>query len=61
MGVIDNVIHVDPATFYCMRQCRESISYLSTLVDKKPIYQTEINGEKELYRHYMNEALGRAA
>lgn len=59
MSVINNVIHVDPATFYCMRQCNESINYLSTMVAKKPIYQTEINGEKALYRHYMNEVLGR--
>lgn len=54
----DNVIHFDIPTWYCMRQCRESINYLSKLRD--PIYQVEINGEKDILRHFMKEVLSPA-
>lgn len=57
MAVHDNVIHVDHPTWYCMRQCRESINYLATL--KNPIYQVEINGEKDILNHFMKEVLTR--
>ena len=50
-----NVIHVDYGTWYCMRQCRESINHLTTLKDPK--YDLEIKGEKELYRHFMDSVL----
>jgi len=55
----NNVIQIDPATFYCMRQCQESIKYLSAKNDPK--YKTEINGEKELYRHFMDSIFKVAA
>jgi hypothetical protein len=55
----NNVIHVDAATWYCMRQCRESINYLTTKRD--PRYAIEINGEKELYRHFMDSIVKVAA
>lgn len=58
----NNVIGpIDHATWYCMRQCKESINHLSTLVGKEPIYQTEINGEKELLRTFMDEVFVRKA
>lgn len=52
---------VDAATWYCMRQCKESIKHLNTLVGANPIYQTEINGEKALYRTFMDEVFERKA
>lgn len=55
MTVQNNVIHIDTPTWYCMRQCNESIKYLSTL--KNPIYQIEINGEKDILKHFMKEVL----
>lgn len=59
---MNNVIGpIDHATWYCMRQCRESINYLTPLVSKQPIYQTEINGEKELLKHFMDEVFQRKA
>jgi hypothetical protein len=56
---MNNVIHIDSATWYCMRQCRESINYLSAKRD--PVYDLEIKGEKELYRHFMDEVFQAAA
>lgn len=58
---MNNVIQIDPATFYCMRQCQESIKNLTPLVSKNPIYQIEINGEKEMYKHFMSQTIKRAA
>jgi hypothetical protein len=55
----NNVIHIDPATFYCMRQCRESINNLTRL--RNPVYDLEIKGEQELYRHFMKQTLRIAA
>lgn len=57
MTVQNNVIYFDTPTWYCMRQCRESINYLTTL--KNPIYQVEINGEKDILSHFMKEVLTR--
>lgn len=48
---------IDHATWYCMRQCRECITYLQGKADDK--YTTEINGEKDIYKHMMNDVLGR--
>lgn len=48
---------IDHGTWYCMRQCRECVTYLSNLHDDK--YTFEIEGEKKLYKHFMNEVLGR--
>ena len=48
---------IDHATWYCMRQCRESINYLTPLATKNPIYQTEINGEKELLKTFIKNVL----
>lgn len=56
---MSNVIHIDHATWYCMRQCRESINYLT--LKRDPQYDIEINGEKELYNHFMDSVLNRAA
>lgn len=55
MVVRNNVISIDSPTWYCMRQCNESIRYLSKL--NNPIYQVEINGEKDILRHFMREVL----
>lgn len=55
MAVQNNVIYIDHPTWYCMRQCNESIRHLSTL--NNPIYQVEINGEKDILRHFMKEVL----
>ncbi len=52
---------IDHATWYCMRQCKESINHLKKEVLKNPIYQTEINGEKALLKHFMDEVFGRVA
>jgi hypothetical protein len=59
MTVTDNVIHFDPPTWFCMRQCKESIKWCQK--QNNPIYQTEIEGEKALLRGFMDEILGRAA
>lgn len=50
---------IDAPTWYCMRQCRESINYLKDLVKQNPIYQVEINGEKALLATFMDSVLGR--
>lgn len=56
----DNVIGpIDLPTWYSMRQCRESINHLKTLVNKNPIYQIEIDGEQDILDCYMDEILGR--
>ena len=49
---------IDAPTWYCMRQCRECITYLSSLHDDK--YTMEINAEKDMLKHFMNGVLGRA-
>lgn len=59
MVVQNNVISFDPATWYCMRQCRESIKWCQA--QKDPKYDIEIRGEEEIFRVYMNEVLERAA
>lgn len=48
---------IDPATWYCMRQCREVNGYLKTLKD--PIYEVEIKGNEGIYNHFMDEVLNR--
>lgn len=50
---------IDLATWYSMRQCRESINYLSSLKDPK--YQIEIAGEQDILDIYMSEILGKKA
>jgi len=50
---------IDRATWYCMRQCRESINYLRSL--NNPVYDIEIKGEQEILDTFMSEVLGRAA
>lgn len=57
MGVV--IGPIDHATWYCMRQCRESIDYLKTL--KNPIYDVEIKGEQEILRHFMTNIERKAA
>jgi len=52
---------IDHATWYCMRQCNESIRHLTPLVAKNPIYQVEINGERELLKVFMNNIERKAA
>lgn len=54
-----NVIHVEPETFYCMRQCQEMVKHLSAQKDDQ--YKTEIAGETELYKIFMKEVMQRAA
>lgn len=49
MGVV--IGPIDLPTWYCMRQCRESINYLKTL--RNPIYEIEIKGEQEILNHFM--------
>lgn len=56
---MNNVINIDLPTFYCMRQCKESIKWCQK--QNNPIYQTEINGEKAMLQHFMDEVLGRKA
>lgn len=50
-----NVITFDPATFYCMRQCKESIKHC--LLQNNPVYDVEIAGETALFRDFMKEVL----
>lgn len=50
---------IDLPTWYCMRQCQESIAYLRTL--KNPIYDIEIKGEQDIYKHFMNSIERKAA
>lgn len=50
-----NVIHLDPATWYCARQCQESIKHLTSLRD--PMYDVEIRCEKELLKQFKREIL----
>lgn len=59
MGIV--IGPIDHATWYCMRQCRESINHLQPLVANNPIYQVEINGEKELLKVFMNKIERKAA
>lgn len=59
MTVENNVITFDPSTWYCMRQCKESIRWCQKQND--PIYFPEINGEKAMLRTFMDEVLGRKA
>lgn len=57
MGII--IGPIDHATWFCMRQCRESIAHLKTL--NNPIYEIEIKGEQKILNHFMNEVMGRKA
>lgn len=57
--ISDNVIHIDLPTWYCMRQCRESIKWCRQ--QKNPKYDIEIKGEEEIFRVYMDEVLQKAA
>lgn len=50
---------IDQATWYSMRQCRESVAYLKTL--NNPIFDIEIKGEEALLRTFMSEVLGKKA
>jgi len=50
-----NIINVDFPTWYCMRQCRESINYLTNLHDDK--YRLEIDSEKKIYKTFMDGIL----
>lgn len=52
---------IDFPTWYCMRQCRECITYLTPKIAKEPMYAVEVEGEKGLYKHFMDEVLGRKA
>jgi hypothetical protein len=56
----NNVIGpIDHPTWYCMRQCKESIKWCKQQNDPK--YQFEINAEKALLDTFMNEVFKRAA
>lgn len=57
--ILNNVIKIDPADFFCARQCRESIKWCKQ--QRNPIYDVEIKGETELYHHFMDRILGRKA
>lgn len=57
MGIV--IGPIDASTWYCMRQCRESIAYLKT--KHNPIYDVEIKGEQEILRHFMNGIERKAA
>jgi hypothetical protein len=59
MTVIGNVISVDFPTWYCMRQCKESIKWCQR--QNNPIYQVEIDGEKAILQTFMDEIFGRKA
>lgn len=59
MSVQGNVIHFEPAVWYCMRQCRESISHLKS--KNNPIYDIEIKGEQEILNTFMDQVLKRKA
>lgn len=48
---------IDHATWYSMRQCRETINYLKPLAVKNPIYDLEIKETGNIYNHYMKEVL----
>jgi hypothetical protein len=50
---------IDHPTWYCMRQCKESIKWCQKQNDPK--YQFEINAEKALLDTFMNEVFKRAA
>lgn len=50
---------IDLPTWYCMRQCKESVAYLKG--KKNPIYDIEIKGEQAIYDVFMKQVLGRAA
>lgn len=50
---------IDQSTWFCMRQCRESINWCKK--QNNPIYDLEIKGETELLQHFMDEVLGRKA
>jgi hypothetical protein len=56
----ENVIGpIDHATWYCMRQCKESIRWCKSQNNAK--YQVEIEGEKALLSTFMDEVFGRKA
>lgn len=50
---------IDWPTWYCMRQCRESIHWCKQ--QKNPIYEVEIKGEQAILQTFMNQVLKRAA
>lgn len=52
---MNNVIYFDAPTWYCARQCQESINHLTNLRDPK--YDIEIRAEKEMLRGYKNDIL----
>lgn len=57
MGIV--IGPIDHATWYSMRQCRESIKWCKA--QRNPIYDIEIKGEQGILDVYMQQVLGRAA
>lgn len=56
----NNVIGpIDLPTWYCMRQCKEAVTYLKTLND--PVYDIEIRGEQVMLEHFMKPFIQKAA
>lgn len=50
---------IDTATWFCMRQCRESIADMKK--KKEPVYDLQIKAETELLDHFMQSFLKKAA
>ena len=50
---------IDHATWYSMRQCKESINWLKK--QNNPIYEVERHGDEALLQVFINQVLGRAA
>jgi hypothetical protein len=63
MAVVGNVIHFDPADFYCARQCQESIKWCTEQDRRKgeSRHSMEIDQERELYKTFLGSILQRVA
>lgn len=61
--IVGNVIHFDPADFYCARQCQESIKWC---INKdrhsgEAMHSIEIDKERDMYKTFISSILTRAA
>lgn len=63
MAVVGNVIHFDPADFYCARQCQESIKWCLAQDRKngEARHSMEIDQEREMYKTFLGSILQRVA
>lgn len=54
--ITNNVIRIDHATWYTMRQLKENIAFMKTNAKE---YSISLKGEEDLLRHFMTSVVKR--